>query len=98
MRQLGSVSLEEQQKVICKLIREGVLYESNEELRERTDRMRNNLIDYRKEYDKICVISHQWILSYLTTSQFDEHNCPRVTSPIRNAFPYWFSLAKLLLK
>jgi hypothetical protein len=36
------------------------------------------LNDYRDKYDKIAVISHQWILTYLISKKFDQNYYPTV--------------------
>ena len=70
-------------------------YESNEELKDRTRKMRTKIINYRQKYNKIAVVAHMWAIRYLISSDFDHNFEPKYLPEIINARPYWFTLAKL---
>lgn len=80
-------SLEEQQKMICQLVANNELCESDRELRERSQRIKEILQKYSQTYDKIAVVSHWYTLSTLNPS-----------GNFVNAKPIWTTLEKLLHK
>jgi len=51
-------------------------YESNQELKDRSRRMRRKLEEYGQQYGKIGVVAHLWALRYLASFEFDSNHMP----------------------
>lgn len=54
------------------LLQSQVIYESPQELRMRTWKIKELLAEYKKKYKKIAIVSHFYTLTMLRGSKFDE--------------------------
>ena len=72
------------------------MYETPQELRERTWKIKDLLKEYRKKYKKIAVVSHYNTITALIASEYDAQGQAVSNPDIPNAYPYYLSIAKLL--
>lgn len=49
-----------------------VVYESPQELRMRTWKIKDLLVEYKKKYKKIAIVSHFYTIATLTATKFNE--------------------------
>lgn len=87
--------LEKQQRIL-ELIKEKTVYETPQELRERTWRIKDLLQEYRKKYKKIAMISHYNTITALIAQEYDAMGQAVNIPHIPNASPYYLNIAKLL--
>ena len=71
--------------MICELVGDNVICESDRELHERCGKVKGLLKQYKESYEKIAIVSHWWTLTYLNNE-----------GDFENAKPFWTSLNRLL--
>lgn len=71
--------------MICELVGDNVICESDRELHERCGKVKGLLKQYKESYEKIAIVSHWWTLTYLNNE-----------GDFENARPFWTSLNRLL--
>ena len=55
-----------------KLMEQKIIYETNQELRERVWNIKQMLLFYKSQYKRIAIVSHWYVLTYLRSRGFGE--------------------------
>lgn len=87
---------EEKQRRILELVKEKVVYESPQELRERIWKVKTLLQEYRQRYRRIAIVSHFQVITTLIAKEYDEWGTVLGGALIQNATPMHVKIADLL--